>query len=55
MSTPNAKTRQLSLPKILKDGISRASAPSSDSETGDQTELNKSVKVGRNVQKKNIS
>ena len=52
MSTPNAKTRQLSLPEILYDGISGASAPSSDSETGDEVALNKSVKVGRKMRKK---
>ena len=46
MSTPNAKTRQLSLPEILKDGISGTSALSSDSEIDDLTELNSGVKVG---------
>ena len=46
MSTPNVKTRQLSLPEILKDGISGTSALSSDSEVGDSTELNSSVKAG---------
>ena len=46
MSTPNAKTRQLSLPEILKDGISGTSALSSDSEIDDLTELNSGVKAG---------
>ena len=45
MSTPNVKTRQLVLPEILKDELSGTSALSSDSEVGDSTELNSSVKA----------
>ena len=35
MSTPNAKTRQLSLPEVLREGLTGISVPSSDSESGD--------------------
>ena len=35
MSTPNAKTRQLSLPEVLREGFTGISVPSSNSESGD--------------------
>ena len=35
MSTPNAKTGQLSLPEVLREGLTGISVPSSDSELGD--------------------
>ena len=35
MSTPNAKTRQLSLPEVLREGSTGISVPNSDSELGD--------------------
>ena len=42
MSTPNTKTRQLSLPEVLRDGLSGASA---DSEVGDPSELTGHTKI----------
>ena len=46
MSTPNAKTRQLSLPEVLRDGLTGISVPSSDSELGDPSVLHGTTKAG---------
>ena len=45
MSTPNAKTRQLSLPEVLRDGLTGIIVPSSDSESGDLSVLHGTTKV----------
>ena len=53
MSAPNAKTRQLSLPEVLREGFSGISATSSDTEIGDPSELSVTVKAGtKKLQKK---
>ena len=46
MSTPNAKTRQLSLPEVLRDGLTGIGVPSSDSESGDPSVLHGTTKAG---------
>ena len=45
MSTPNAKTRQLSLPEVLREGLTGISVPSSDSESGDPSVLHGTTKA----------
>ena len=46
MSTPNVKTRQLSLPEVLRDRLTGISVPSSDSESGDPGVLHGTTKAG---------
>ena len=45
MSIPNSKTRQLSLPEVLGEGITGISVPSSNSESGDPNVLCKTIKA----------
>ena len=45
MSTPTTQTSQLSLPEVLRDGLSGVSAVSSDSEVGDPRELTGYMKM----------
>ena len=45
MSTPNAKTRQLSLPEILREGFTGISASSSNSESGESNAPCKTAKA----------
>ena len=45
MSTPNTKTRQLSLPEVLQEGFTGISVPSSNSESGDPNAPCKTTKA----------
>ena len=46
MSTPNAKTRQLFLPEVLRERLTGISVPSSDSELGDPSAPCRTTKAG---------
>ena len=46
MSTPSTKTRQLSLPEVIREGFTGISVPSSNSELGDLNAPCKTAKAG---------